>query len=80
MWWSGRWSIAIRGPIRAIGVDEIQYAYGHKYLTLVYQIENDCTRPLWIVPPPARAMLPPATLTAHLREVIEERAGIALTG
>jgi hypothetical protein len=25
-------------PIRVIGVDEIQYAKGHKYLTLVYQI------------------------------------------
>ena len=36
------------GPIRAIGVDEIQYAKGHKYLTLVYQIEQDCTRLLWI--------------------------------
>lgn len=34
--------------IRAIGVDEIQYAKGHKYLTLVYQIEKDCTRLLWI--------------------------------
>jgi transposase len=36
------------GVIRAIGVDEIQYAKGHKYLTLVYQIEQDCTRLLWI--------------------------------
>jgi len=36
------------GAIRAIGVDEIQYAKGHKYLTLVYQIEQDCTRLLWI--------------------------------
>jgi transposase len=36
------------GPIRAIGVDEIQYAKGHTYLTLVYQIEQDCTRLLWI--------------------------------
>ena len=34
--------------IHAIGVDEIQYAKGHKYLTLVYQIEQDCTRLLWI--------------------------------
>jgi hypothetical protein len=35
---------ALPGPlgtqsIRAIGVDEIQYAKGHKYLTLVYQID-----------------------------------------
>jgi transposase len=36
------------GPIRAIGVDEIQYAKGHKYLTLVYQIDQDFTRLLWI--------------------------------
>jgi len=36
------------GPIVAIGVDEIQYAKGHKYLTLVYQIEAGCTRLLWI--------------------------------
>src|SRR5580692_10802806 len=36
------------GPHPAIGVDEIQYAKGHKYLTLVYQIEKDCTRLLWI--------------------------------
>src|SRR5665213_2246795 len=34
--------------IHAIGVDEIQYAKGHKYLTLVYQIEQDCTRLLLI--------------------------------
>jgi len=36
------------GPIRAIGVDEIQYAKGHKYLTLVYQIEQGCIRLLWV--------------------------------
>ena len=35
------------GPVYAIGVDEIQYAKGHKYLTLVYQID-DVTRLLWI--------------------------------
>jgi hypothetical protein len=27
------------GPIQAIGVDETQHAKGHKYLTLVYQID-----------------------------------------
>jgi transposase len=44
------WGLAHRelGPIRAIGVDEIQYAKGHKYLTLVYQIEQGCIRLLWI--------------------------------
>src|SRR6202165_5818660 len=34
--------------IRAIGVDEIQYAKGHKYLTLVYQIDQGLTRLLWV--------------------------------
>ena len=45
-----QWGIEHRqlGPIAAIGVDEIQYAKGHKYLTLVYQIEQHCTRLLWI--------------------------------
>src|SRR5260370_9405604 len=45
-----QWGIEHRqlGPIVAIGVDEIQYARGHKYLTLVYQIEQQCTRLLWI--------------------------------
>jgi len=36
------------GTIRAIGVDEIQYAKGHKYLTLVYQIDQGITRLLWV--------------------------------
>jgi transposase len=36
------------GPIEAIGVDEIQYAKGHKYLTLVYQIDLGITRLLWV--------------------------------
>jgi transposase len=36
------------GQIDAIGVDEIQYARGHKYLTLVYQIDIGITRLLWV--------------------------------
>ena len=37
------------GQIDAIGVDEIQYAKGHKYLTLVYQIDlGSITRLLWV--------------------------------
>ena len=36
------------GQIDAIGVDEIQYAGGHKYLTLVYQIDIGITRLLWV--------------------------------
>lgn len=45
-----QWGLAHRtlGPISAIGVDEIQYSKGHKYLTLVYQIDAGCTRLLWI--------------------------------
>ena len=38
----------VLGTIRAIGVDEVQYSKGHKYLTLVYQIEVGCTRLPWI--------------------------------
>jgi hypothetical protein len=36
------------GQIDANGVDEIQYAKGHKYLTLVYQIDIGITRLLWV--------------------------------
>jgi transposase len=45
-----QWGLEHRqlGPIVAIGVDEIQSGKGHKYLTLVYQIEQQCTRLLWI--------------------------------
>ena len=34
--------------ITAIGVDEIAWRKGHKYLTLVYQINDGCKRLLWI--------------------------------
>lgn len=34
--------------VTAIGVDEIAWRKGHKYLTLVYQIDSDNTRLLWI--------------------------------
>ena len=34
--------------IEALGVDEIQWRRGHKYLTLVYQIDADCRRLLWV--------------------------------
>ena len=44
------WGLAHRElcQIDAIGVDEIQYAKGHKYLTLVYQIDLGITRLLWV--------------------------------
>lgn len=34
--------------VEAIGVDEIQYKKGHKYLTLVYQLDSHNRRLLWI--------------------------------
>ena len=47
---SDAWGLEHRqlGQIHAIGVDEIQYAKGHKYLTLVYQIDLGITRLLWV--------------------------------
>jgi len=43
------WGLAHRdlSGIEAIGVDEIQWQRGHKYLTVVYQIDEDCRRLLW---------------------------------
>jgi transposase len=34
--------------IKAIGIDEIAWQRGHRYLTLVYQIDGHCKRLLWI--------------------------------
>jgi len=34
--------------IEAIGVDEVLWHRGHKYLTVVYQIDKHCRRLLWI--------------------------------
>lgn len=44
------WGLARRQltGIEAIGVDEVQWQRGHHYLTLVYQIEDDCKRLLYI--------------------------------
>lgn len=36
--------------IKSIGVDEVQWKKGHKYQTLVYQIDAGCKRLLWIGP------------------------------
>lgn len=48
--WVVRWGLVHReiGTIEAIGVDEISYRRGHKYLTLVYQIDADCRRLLYV--------------------------------
>lgn len=44
------WGLVQRdlSSIEAIRVDEIQWRRGHKYLTLVYQIDSTCKRILWI--------------------------------
>ena len=34
--------------IEAIGIDEIQWQHGQRYLTLVYQIDAGCRRLLWV--------------------------------
>ncbi len=48
--WIVLWGLEHRvlGPIKAFGVDEIAYSRGHKYLTLVYQIEAGMVRLLWV--------------------------------
>jgi transposase len=44
------WGLARRRlqGIQAIGVDEVQWQRGHRYLTLVYQIEEGCKRLLYV--------------------------------
>lgn len=44
------WGLAHRdlSGIEAIGVDEIAWQRGHRYLTLVYQIDSHCKRLLWL--------------------------------
>lgn len=44
------WGLAHRdvSGVSAIGVDEIAYGHGQKYLTLVYQLDQGCRRLLWI--------------------------------
>jgi transposase len=34
--------------ITAIGIDEVQFQKGHRYLTVVYQIDTHCRRLLWV--------------------------------
>jgi len=48
--WVVRWGLKHReiGAVEAIGIDEISYRRGHKYLTLVYQIDEGCRRLLYI--------------------------------
>jgi transposase len=44
------WGLADRDleGVESIGVDEVQWQKGHKYLTLVYQIDSGSKRLLWI--------------------------------
>ena len=44
------WGLAHRdlSTVTAIGIDEIAWKKGHKYLTLVYQIDAGCRRLLWV--------------------------------
>lgn len=44
------WGVVHRSltKIKTIGVDEIQWKRGHKYLTLVYQIDQGVRRLLWV--------------------------------
>ena len=45
-----RWGLEHRDltEVTAIGVDEVQWQHGHKYLTVVYQINEGCKRLLWV--------------------------------
>ncbi len=43
----GRKNMNMAG-ITAIGVDEMQWGRGHHYITVVYQIDKNCKRLLWI--------------------------------
>jgi transposase len=48
--WMVAWGLAHRDltGVTAIGVDEILWQRGHKYLTVVYQIDSHCKRLLWV--------------------------------
>lgn len=48
--WVVHWGLANRqiGSVEALGVDEIAYRRGHKYVTLVYQIDSGCRRLLYV--------------------------------
>jgi transposase len=48
--WAVQWGLAHRdiSNIRSIGVDEVLWHRGHKYLTVVYQIDSECKRLLWV--------------------------------
>jgi transposase len=55
--------------VTAIGVDEILWRRGHRYLTVVYQIDRDCRRLLWVGQDRTTQ-----TLLSFFRDFGEERA------
>jgi transposase len=48
--WAVQWGLAHRdlSNVLSIGVDEVLWQRGHKYLTVVYQIDSECKRLLWV--------------------------------
>lgn len=48
--WAVQWGLAHRdlSNVSSIGVDEVLWQRGHKYLTVVYQIDSECKRLLWV--------------------------------
>jgi transposase len=48
--WAVEWGLTHRdlSNVQSIGVDEVLWRRGHKYLTVVYQIDSECRRLLWV--------------------------------
>ena len=48
--WMVQWGLEHRdlSNVFSIGVDEVLWQRGHKYLTVVYQIDSECKRLLWV--------------------------------
>lgn len=48
--WAVQWGLEHRelSNVLSIGVDEVLWQRGHKYLTVVYQIDSECKRLLWV--------------------------------
>ncbi|MGD0099272.1 MAG: ISL3 family transposase [Acidobacteriota bacterium] len=48
--WAVQWGLAHRdlSNVQSIGVDEVLWQRGHKFLTVVYQIDTECKRLLWV--------------------------------
>jgi transposase len=69
--WVVTWGLAHRdlSGVTAIGVDEILWRRGHRYLTVVYQIDRHCRRLLWVGQDRTTQ-----TLLSFFREFGEERA------